>query len=545
MKAKWIAQICVLLAIATGILGGAYYVVTKDPTPIRLDLRVYDDYVGYYVFPNGYPVRIQRDGDRLLSTVPEHRPRELFPETPTQFFIKGNRTRWIFHRAEKGDVDYAISRWKTGEGRARRQSTPPTNPEGTNGLIAATTAGKALEAGLAVLKEGGSPADAAIATALCEIVQVGGSYVSFAGPMMMIYYDAATRKVYYLDAEYAMPLEEKEPRSIPGKGGRTALVPGFMAGVQVAHDRFGRIPFERLFAPAIELARNGEKVSEVLEGWIETRKGVLSRYPDTKKLFTRPSGKFLIKGDWFRQPELAETLQHVASEGAAYMYEGKWQEIRRGSTVREADYTRRPEAIPGQLGGTAPKQLSRVHGVYTDGLGRGQHDPSLESPGAGKPQTVRSLLHFATELVFLNGDIRLSGLKEGTADCNSAQQKQCDGNLATDHQSYLAWVAESDANRCGHLIAHRWTNRDRPLGKHGGRQSYDQYDAVGQNRPVCGWRFDLRFRLVPRGGYGESWAGQSSASGYVSLNCLPAGQAVPGIRSDGRWTARQDASDVG
>ena len=332
---------------AVGLLvAGIYYLLTKDPTPIRVNSAIYDDYVGLYVFPNGYPMTIRREGDRLLSSVPEHVSTELFPETETQFFIKGNPARWIFHRDQKGHVDYAISRWKTGEEKAEKKAALPVISEGTNGLIAATTAGKAIDAGLAVLKEGGSAADAAIATALCEIVHAGGSYVSFAGPMMMVYYDAATGSVFYLDAEYNTPLEEKDPRSIPSKGGRTALVPGFMAGVQAAHDRFGKLPFKRLVEPAISMADKGEVVNPAMEWWINTKKSVLSRYPETKKIFTRPDGKFLAQRDLFRQPELAQTLRKVADQGAAYMYSGDWgrkfvEVIRRdGGTITIQDMER-------------------------------------------------------------------------------------------------------------------------------------------------------------------------------------------------------------
>jgi len=312
------------MVVAGMLATGIYYLATKDPTPIRMDVGVYDDYAGCYVFPNGYPVTIRREGDRLLTMIPEHTPSELFPETQTRFFIKGSPARWIFHRDAKGHVDYAISRWKTGEERAEKRSALPGNPEGTNGLIAATTAGKALEAGLTVLKDGGSAADAAIATALCEVVHAGGSYVSFAGPMMMIYYDAKSRKVHYLDAEYATPLQERDPQSIPARGGRTALVPGFMAGIQAAHERFGRLPFKRLFGAAIDMADRGEVVDQVMDWWIGSKKSVLSRYPETKRIFTRPDGKFLTKGDLFRQPELAQTLKRVAAEGASDIYNGDW-----------------------------------------------------------------------------------------------------------------------------------------------------------------------------------------------------------------------------
>jgi gamma-glutamyltranspeptidase len=86
-----------------------------------------------------------------------------------------------------GQVDYTISRWKKSEEKAQKGSALPTNPEGTNGLIAATTGGPALEAGLVVLKEGGSAVDAAItgdwfrqpelAETLRQVVTQGASYI--------------------------------------------------------------------------------------------------------------------------------------------------------------------------------------------------------------------------------------------------------------------------------------------------------------------------------------------------------------------------------
>jgi hypothetical protein len=268
---------------AASVAGICYVFAAKDPTPIRINPKIYDEYAGYYIFPEGYSITIRREGDRLVSTAPQRAPTELFPETETSFFIKGSPARWIFHRNGKGQVDYFISRWKKGEERAEKKPSLPANPQGTNAMIAATTGGKALAAGLRILKEGGTAADAAMATALCEIVHAGGSYVSFAGPMLILYYEASSGKVYYLDAQYATPLEEKNPRSIPAKGGRTALVPGFMAGAQALHERFGKLPFNRLFDAAIAMAEQGEIVSPVMEWWINNKKSVLSRYPETKR----------------------------------------------------------------------------------------------------------------------------------------------------------------------------------------------------------------------------------------------------------------------
>ena len=142
--------------------------------------------------------------------------------------------------------------------------------------------------------------------------------------MMMMYYEASSGHVHYLDAQYNTPLKEDRPRSIPRKGGRTALVPGFMAGVQEAHRRFGKVPFKRLFDEAIALAENGEIVSPVMEWWIDHKKSVLSGHAEAKRIFTKPDGKWYAKGDLLRQEELAATLKAVARGGASYMYEGAW-----------------------------------------------------------------------------------------------------------------------------------------------------------------------------------------------------------------------------
>ena len=101
------------------------------------------------------------------------------------------------------------------------------------------------------LQRGGTAADAALATALAQIVLKGGATISYAGILTVVYYDAASKKVYSLNAGYNTLLEEKYPTSVPRDkpSGRTALVPGFFAGVQAAHGRFGKLPFASLLEP--------------------------------------------------------------------------------------------------------------------------------------------------------------------------------------------------------------------------------------------------------------------------------------------------------
>jgi gamma-glutamyltranspeptidase / glutathione hydrolase len=210
-----------------------------------------------------------------------------------------------------------------------KDQPPKALAEGQKGMIVGTTGPQAVKAGLETLKQGGSAADAAMATSLAQVVECGGSYVSHAGILTMVYYEAATGKVHYLNACYNTPREEKDPLSIPSKGkpsGRTALVPGYMAGVQAAHDRFGKLPRKAVFAPAVEMADQGMKVSPLLARFLQGRKSVLSRLPETKGIFTKPDGSFYREGEHFKQPALAKTLRRVADDGAAFMYTGEWAE---------------------------------------------------------------------------------------------------------------------------------------------------------------------------------------------------------------------------
>src|SRR5262245_11977194 len=199
--------------------------------------------------------------------------------------------------------------------------------ESAKGMVAVGSEALAARIGLEALQQGGSAADAALATSLAQIALAGGSYISYGGILAMVYYDAASKKVFSLNACYNTVLEEKDPLTIPGGGkpsGRTALVPGFFAGVQAAHERFGKLPFASLFDPAIYLAEKGFVLDTSLPYWINNRKDVLSRLPETKRVVTKQDGEFYKAGDLFKQPQLAETLRKVAAQGTDYIYQGEW-----------------------------------------------------------------------------------------------------------------------------------------------------------------------------------------------------------------------------
>jgi len=234
---------------------------------------------------------------------------------------------------EPSRVDLSPARWPAGdlEKYAELQARTGTEkPAATSekGVVAATTGALAVRAGLEALRQGGSAADAVCTTALAQIALIGGSTVSYAGILTALYYEAETGEVHMVFAPFGAPLEEDDPMSIPGAGvasGRTALVPGFMKGIEALHGRFGELPFATLFDPAIHFAEEGIMLTENRLGrWIEYRQPVLSRLPATKAVFTGEDGEFLGAGDLFRQPALASTLRAVAADGVEVMYEGAW-----------------------------------------------------------------------------------------------------------------------------------------------------------------------------------------------------------------------------
>lgn len=212
---------------------------------------------------------------------------------------------------------------------------------GRQGVISATVSPIAVQAGLQVLRQNGNAADAAATVALTQITTQLGSVVSYAGIMTLLYYDAKTGKVYSLDGGYNSYQNETDPKTIPvsdlgslnmaarpptqgGAKGRETLVPGFMAGIEAMHQRFGKLPFKVLFEPALWYAKNGVTISPHLAGFFPLRQSFLARTPAGQRFLKQAGHELPQTGDKFVQPELAETLAAVAKQGARYMYTGAW-----------------------------------------------------------------------------------------------------------------------------------------------------------------------------------------------------------------------------
>ena len=211
--------------------------------------------------------------------------------------------------------------------RSRTWGQPQPAASGKAGMVAGTTQVLAVRTGVEALRKGGTAMDAACVTALTQISLNVGSTVSYAGIMSLVYYEAESGEVHALMAPFATPLGEDHPLTIPQSGtpsGRSALVPGFMKGIESAHERFGKLPFASLFGPAIFFAERGILIEGPIAAWIHGKRNVLSRLPATRAVFVNDKGEFAPHGEFFRQRSLAATLRRVAAEGASHMYTGDW-----------------------------------------------------------------------------------------------------------------------------------------------------------------------------------------------------------------------------
>ena len=191
---------------------------------------------------------------------------------------------------------------------------------------------------LEALRQGGSSVDAALTTAMTQTTLGAGAVISFFGIMSMVHYDAASGEISYLNAGWNTVADEDDPMSIPGEiggygdalygigepTGRSALVGGFMRGVEAAHQRFGKLPWNSIFEPSIYFAEQGIPFGESLNGYLEPRKNDLARLPASKAVFSDADGDWLQPGDVLKQPALAKTLRAMQTEGVDYMYTGPW-----------------------------------------------------------------------------------------------------------------------------------------------------------------------------------------------------------------------------
>jgi gamma-glutamyltranspeptidase/glutathione hydrolase len=194
--------------------------------------------------------------------------------------------------------------------------------------MACTSQPLATQVALDILKAGGNAIDAAIAAnAVLGLVEPVSNGIG--GDLFAIVWDAETKQLYGLNASGRSPksldidyFKENGFESIPAFGPLPVSVPGCVDGWFELQQRFGTMNMGEILQPAIGYAREGFPVSEIIAYYWAGNARSLSRYPNVKEVFM-PGGKAPGKGEIFKNPFLANTLEKIGEGGRDAFYKGE------------------------------------------------------------------------------------------------------------------------------------------------------------------------------------------------------------------------------
>ena len=204
---------------------------------------------------------------------------------------------------------------------------------GTRGMVV-TTDELASEVGLDVLRSGGNAVDAAIAVQFAlAVVNPEAGNIGGGGFMVVRTAEGATAA---LDFREKAPLAATRDMYLDAAGNLTdksvvghlaAGVPGSVAGMWAAHDRFGSLPWTELVEPAIQLAEGFEVRPRFLGSLSGNMVEALSAFEASARQFLPNDGQPPDAGDTLRQPDLAATLRRIRDDGPQGFYTGRTAEL--------------------------------------------------------------------------------------------------------------------------------------------------------------------------------------------------------------------------
>jgi len=206
----------------------------------------------------------------------------------------------------------------------------PFSPVAARHGMVASSEPLASEEGVQILRAGGNAVDAAVAVGFALAVTYpvagnigGGGFMLIRlarGETVVVDYreaapSAASRNMYINSDRQVVP-------DASTVGALSVGVPGTVAGLALAEQKYGRLGLARVMAPAIRLAEQGFMVSYEFSESLLLDRDRLSKFDASRRVFLR-DGHLYEPGEVFKQPELAQTLQAVARQGAKGFYTGR------------------------------------------------------------------------------------------------------------------------------------------------------------------------------------------------------------------------------
>lgn len=192
----------------------------------------------------------------------------------------------------------------------------------------------ATRVGIEILKKGGNAIDAAVAVGFTLAVtfptagNIGGG-----GFMLIRMADGKEALIDYremapLKAHRDMYLDEKGEvrKGLSEEGYLASGVPGTVAGLTLALEKFGTLPLKEVLKPAIEIAEKGFPIDNYLKNSLESHRIVLSKFPETRRILLKNKKELKI-GELIVQEDLAKTLREISKYGPDAFYKGKIAEL--------------------------------------------------------------------------------------------------------------------------------------------------------------------------------------------------------------------------
>jgi len=260
---------------------------------------------------------------------------------------------------------------------------------GVNGMVAAQNSLSA-QVGADVLADGGNAVDAAIAVGFSLAVTLPRAGNLGGGGFMLIH-DAGSDTDLAIDYREMAPLRATRDMYLDENGDvdprrskfshLAAGVPGTVAGMYLAHQKFGRLPWKRLLEPAIRQARDGIIVNYDLAGLLKMRKERLCANAAACRYFYKAGGVPYEAGERLVQKDLAKTLRLIARHGPEAFYEGKIATKIAAEMLRGGGYVDKPS-----LAAYKPVIRDVVRGTY-----RGFDLVTMPPPSSGGVHIIQML----------------------------------------------------------------------------------------------------------------------------------------------------------
>lgn len=181
--------------------------------------------------------------------------------------------------------------------------------------------------GKSIVDAGGNVADVAVATIICEGITCPQSS-GLGGGFLLTIYIKKTGTIETLNAREVAPKLATSSMYVDDpsgsvRGGKAVAVPGEVKGLWELHQKYGKLPWARLFEPSIKLAREGHVVSPYLQNIFDSAEDDLFLEPTLKEIYINPMTNRTYKlNEIIKRSKLAETLEVIAKEGVNSIYGG-------------------------------------------------------------------------------------------------------------------------------------------------------------------------------------------------------------------------------